>query len=160
MHEDHEQTRRAGRIPDELGERLVPVLPLRKRHPLGGPRPRVEDRTAMDAMFFVLRPGGPWHALQETGLCSRSAAHRRFPAWTEAGVCLALWPSGRGAYEAVTGIAWEGRARDGAMTNAPRGGEQGGQEADRARADGGQAPPPHRGRRRAPRPRRGGGPSA
>jgi putative transposase len=87
-------------MPDELWERLVPLLPLRKRHPLGCHRPRVEDRTAMEAMFCVLRTGCQWKALQETGLCSSRAAPRRFPEWTEAGVFLALWQSGLGAYEA------------------------------------------------------------
>jgi transposase len=50
-------------------------------------------------MFFVLRTGCQWNALPETGICSSSAAHRRVQAWTEAGVFLALWPSGLGAYE-------------------------------------------------------------
>ena len=39
MHEDHEKNRRDWRIPDELWERIVPLLPLRKRHPLGCHRP-------------------------------------------------------------------------------------------------------------------------
>jgi hypothetical protein len=34
MHEDHEKNRRDWRIPDELWERIVPLLPLRKLHPL------------------------------------------------------------------------------------------------------------------------------
>ena len=159
MHEDHEKTRRDWRIPDELWERLVPLLPLRKLHPLGCHRPRVEDRTAMDAIFFVLRTGCQWNALKETGICSSSSAHRRFQEWTEAGVFLALWQSGLGAYEALKGIDWEWLAMDGAMTKAPLGGEKGGQESDRSREDWGQAQPPHRGRRRAHRPRRGGGQS-
>jgi putative transposase len=100
MHEDHDKNRRDWRSPDELWARLVPLLPLHTRHPLGGHRPRVEDRTAMDAMFFVLRTGCQWKALQETGICARSSAQRRFQAWTAAGVFLALWQSGLGAYEA------------------------------------------------------------
>ena len=159
MHEDHEKNRRDWRIPDELWERIVPLLPLRKLHPLGCHRPRVEDRTAMDAIFFVLRTGCQWNALKETGICSSSSAHRRFQEWTEAGVFLALWQSGLGAYEALKGIDWEGLARDGAMTKAPLGGEKGGQAADRSREDRGQAQRPHRGRR-AHRPRGGGGQSA
>ena len=100
MSEDHEKTRRDGRIPDELWERIVLPLPPRKLHALGCHRPRVEDRKAMDAMFFGLRTGCQWHALQETGICSRSAAHRRFQEWTAAGVFLALWKSGLMAYDA------------------------------------------------------------
>ena len=45
------------RIPDVLWERIVPLLPARKSHPLGCHRPRVDDRRAMDASFVVLRTG-------------------------------------------------------------------------------------------------------
>ena len=159
MHEDPEQTRHDWRIPDEWWERIVPLLPPRKPHPLGCHRPRVEDRQAMDAIFFVLRTGCQWNALQETGICSSSSAHRRFQEWTEAGVFLALWKSGLLAYDALRGIDWEWLAIDGAMTNAPLGGEKGGQESNRSREARGQAQRPHRGRRRAHRPRGGGGQS-
>jgi transposase len=160
MPEDPENNRRDGRMPDELWERLVPLLPRRKRPPLGCHRPRGEDRTALHAMFFVLRTGCQWNALQATGLCSSRAAHRRCQAWTAAGVFLALGQSGLGAYEVVQGMDWAWLAREGAMTNAPRGGENGGPASERAREDGGQAQLPHRGRRRAHRPRRGGGQAA
>ena len=159
MHEDQEKTRRDWRMPDELWARIVPLLPPRQLHPLGCHRPWVEDRQAMDAMFFVLRTGCQWTALQETGLCSRSSAHRRFQEWTAAGVFLALWQSGLGAYEVLKGLDWEWLAMDGAMTKAPLGGEKGGQEPDRPRQDWHQAPPAHRRRRRAHRPGGGGGQS-
>ena len=57
MHEDHEQPHRDWRIPDELWEHIVPLLPPSKPHPLGCHRPRVDDRKAMDAIFFVIRTG-------------------------------------------------------------------------------------------------------
>ena len=72
------------RIPDVLWERIVPLLPVRKPHPLGCHRPRVDDRRAMDAIFFVLRTGCQWNALNATGICSSSSAHRRFQEWVEA----------------------------------------------------------------------------
>jgi hypothetical protein len=74
-----------------------------------------------------------WNALNETGLCSSSSAHRRFQEWTVAGVFLALWTNGLAAYEALKGIDWEWLAMDGAMTKAPLGGKKGGQESDRSR---------------------------
>jgi transposase len=100
MPEDPENTRCDWRLPDELWERIVPLLPPRKPHPLGCHRPRVEDRQAMDAIFFVRRTGCQWNALHATGICSSSSAHRRFHEWTAAGVFLALWESGLMAYEA------------------------------------------------------------
>jgi putative transposase len=48
----------------------------------------------MEAIFFVLRTGCEWHALHETGICSSRSAHRRFQAWTEADVFVALWEQG------------------------------------------------------------------
>jgi transposase len=94
-------------MPDELWERLQRLLPPRKLYPLGCHRPRVDDRQAIDAMFFVLRTGCQWKALHETDLCSSRAAHRRFQEWTAAGVFLALWTNGLVEYEALKGINWE-----------------------------------------------------
>jgi transposase len=156
MSTDQEQVHRDWRMPDELWERLQRLLPPRKRHPLGCHRPRVDDRQAMEAIFFVLRTGCQWNALHETGLCSSRAAHRRFQEWTAAGVFLALWTNGLVEYEVLKGMAWEWLAMDGAMTKAPLGGEKGGQESDRPRDDRHQTEPPHRRRRRPHWPRRRG----
>lgn len=156
MPDDHEGIRRDWRIPDELWERIVPLLPPRQPHPLRCHRPRVDDRKAMDAIFFVLRTGCQWNALNETGICFSSAAHRRFQEWTEADVFVALWEQGLVAYDALQGIDWEWLAMDGAMTKAPLGGEKGGQEPDRPRQDRHEAPCPDRRPWRAHRPRRGG----
>jgi transposase len=86
MRDDPEKVRRDWRIPDELWERIQRLLPSRKLHPLGCHRPRVDDRRALDAIFFVLRTGGPWNALQDTGLCSSRSAHRRCQEWAAAGL--------------------------------------------------------------------------
>ena len=157
MPDDHEKARRDWRIPDELWERIVPLLPPRKPHPLGCHRPRVDDRQAMDAIFFVLRTGCQWQALNETGICSSSSAHRRFQEWTEADVFVALWEQGLVEYDALQGIDWAWLAMDGAMTKAPLGGEKGGQESHGPWQDWHQAQRPHRRQRGAdwPRGRRG-----
>jgi transposase len=156
MNDDHTQVRRDWRLPDELWARIEPLRPPRKPHPLGGHRPRVADRQAMDAIFFGLRTGGQWNALHETGLCSSSAAHRRVQEWAAAGVFVTLWTMGLADYNALHGIDWEWLARDGAMTKAPLGGEKGGQEPHRPGQNRHQAQCTHRRRRRADRPRRGG----
>ena len=82
------------RIPDVLWERIEPLLPARPPHPLGCHNPRVPDRKAMDAIFFVLRTGCHWNALNATGTCSSSSAHRRFQEWTSTGVFVTLWAEG------------------------------------------------------------------
>ena len=107
------------RIPDLLWDRIEPLLPARPVHPLGCHRPRVPDRSAMDAIFFVLRTGCQWNALSATGICSSSAAHRRFQEWTRAGVFERLWREGLIAYDETRGIAWSPAALDTAMVKSP-----------------------------------------
>ena len=89
MKNDQEKARRDGRIPAAWWERIEPLRPPRPPPPLGCPRPRVDARQAMAAIFFVLRTGCQWHARHETGICASRSAHRRVQAWTEAGLFLA-----------------------------------------------------------------------
>src|SRR5437667_9933076 len=112
------------RMPDELWEKIKPLLPPRKSHPFGCHRPLLDDRKAMDAIFYRLRTGCQWKALDATGICSSSSAHRRFQEWTQAGVFRTLWAQGLLDYDALKGLDWEWQAMDGAMTKAPLGQEQ------------------------------------
>ncbi len=81
-------------IPDEMWEKMEALLPPPRPHPLGCHNSRVPNRKAMNAIFFVLRTGCQWNALNATGICSSSSAHRRFIEWTEAGVFLEFWKRG------------------------------------------------------------------
>jgi putative transposase len=110
------------RLPDVLWAKMEKLLPPRPKHPLGCHNPRVPDRAAMDAIFFVLRTGCQWNALRETNICSSSSAHRRFQEWTQAGVFEAFWREGLLAYDGLLGIDWTWLALDGAMGKAPLGG--------------------------------------
>ncbi|GAA4011311.1 IS5 family transposase [Streptomyces marokkonensis] len=81
---------RADLVPDDLWERVAPLLPpapeRRHRHP---GRSRVPDRTALADVLFVLRTGVAWRDVPaETVGCSGVTAWRRLRDWTEAGV----WP--------------------------------------------------------------------
>jgi transposase len=122
------------RIPDWLWERMEPLLPALPVHPLGCHRPRVPNRDAMDAILLVLRTGMQWNALNVTGVCSSSAAHRRFQEWEQAGVFHEFWRQGLLDYDQVVGIDWAWLAADGAMTKAPLGGPKTGPNpTDRAK---------------------------
>jgi transposase len=113
------------RISDLLWEKMEPLLPKRKEtHPLGCHRHRVPDRAAMNAILFVLRTGCQWNALNSTGICSSSSAHRRFLEWTEAGVFEEFWRQGLLKYDKLKQINWSWLSMDGAMTKAPLGGEK------------------------------------
>ena len=121
------------RIPDELWERIEPLLPLGKPHPLGCHNPPVDPRKAMDGIFYVLRTGCQWGALDATGICSHSSAYRWFRRWAEAGVFLQIWALGLQEYDAAHGINWDWLSVDGAMTKAPLGGEKNWSEPHRPR---------------------------
>lgn len=120
-------------MPDALWERIEPLLPPRKPHPLGCHNPRVPDRSAMDAILFLLRTGCQWSALEATGLCHPSSAYRRFREWTEAGVFLEMWKLELMEYDKLKGIDWSWLSMDGAMTKAPLGGEKDGAQPYRPR---------------------------
>jgi transposase len=111
------------RIPDETWARMERLLPRRPEHPLGCHNPRVPDRDAMNAILLVLRTGMQWNALNATGICSSSSAHRRFQEWTQAGVFEQFWRQGLLAYDELKGIEWEWLSCDGVMGKAPLGGE-------------------------------------
>lgn len=113
------------RISDELWSRIEPLLPEHPNtHRFGGGRPRKPDRVCMDAIFYVLRTGCQWKALDETGLCPGSTAHDRFQEWVEAGVFEKLWEASLLEYDDLKGLDWSFVSLDGAMTKAPLGGEK------------------------------------
>lgn len=124
------------RVADELWAVLQPLVPVpANRHCFGGGRPRVPDRQCADAIFYVLRTGCQWGALDATGLCPHSTAHDRFQAWVEAGVFVKLWKAGVEKFAALKGIDWGWLSMDGAMTKAPFGGEETGPNpTDRAKS--------------------------
>ena len=111
------------KISDELWEKIEPLLPKHPNtHRFGGGRPRVPDRQAMDGIFFVLRTGCQWNALNETGICSSSTVHSRFQDWVEVGIFQKLWAMALEDYDELKGIDWSWQSMDGAMTKAPLGG--------------------------------------
>ena len=118
------QTTTGFRISDKLWAVLQPVLPIHvNTHRFGGGRPRVPDRKCADGIFYVLRTGCQWKALDQTELCAGSTAHDRYQEWVEAGVFLKLWQAGVQQFDELQGIDWAWLSMDGAMTKAPLGGE-------------------------------------
>jgi putative transposase len=119
------------RVSDGLWEKFEPLIPVRvNSHPRGGGRKPRPDREVVDGIFFVLRTGCQWKALDETSICSGSVAHARFQKWVEAGVFLRFWQEGLREYDECKGIDWNWQSMDGAMTKAPLGGEKNGPQSD------------------------------
>ncbi|WP_406407472.1 IS5 family transposase [Streptomyces sp. NBC_01643] len=77
-------------VPDDLWERVVPLLPARppRRHRFPGRLP-ADDRAALRGIVYVLCKGVSWRDVpaEQVG-CSGVTAWRRLRDWTEAGV----WP--------------------------------------------------------------------
>jgi transposase len=79
-------------VPDELWQRVAPLLPARPprraRHP--GRLP-ADDRAALAGIVFVLKTGITWRELpREVAGCSGVTCWRRLRDWTEAGVFPAV----------------------------------------------------------------------
>ena len=130
------------RIPDDLLVEIAIHLPEHvNTHRFGGGRPRTPDRVCMDAIFFVLRTGCQWKALDATKFCPGSTAHDRFQEWVADGVFLALWKTGLLEYDCLKGIDWEWLSMDGCMTKAPRGGKKDRQKPHGSRQEGRQTQP-------------------
>ena len=107
-------------IPDKLWKKIKPLIPVVKNtHRFGGGRPRVADKKAMEGIFFVLRTGCQWKALDVTGICSGSTAHTRFQEWVKAGVFESFWKKGLQEYDECKGLDWSWLSMDGATTKAP-----------------------------------------
>ena len=111
-------------LSDALWVRIAPLLPVHtpKPHPLGCHRQRVADRQVLDGIFFVLRTGCQWKALDVTGICSGSTAHRRFQDWVQAGIWARLWDEALAEYDEIIGLDLEWCSLDGSLHKAPLGG--------------------------------------
>jgi len=83
-----EQVEDAWRIPEELWQRMEPLLPKRRKSRKGG-RPPLPYRQVANGIFYVLRTGCQWKAVPpEFG--SGSSLHRYFQKWTRLGIFATL----------------------------------------------------------------------
>ena len=123
-------------LSNTLWKRLAPLLPVHvpKAHPLGCHRRRIPDRDVLSTIFFVLRTGCQWKALDATGLCKGSTAHSRFQHWVQAGVFARLWDEALSDYDDLIGLNFSWLALDGSLHKAPLGGKKTGPNpTDRAK---------------------------
>jgi transposase len=141
----------AYQIPEALWKKIDPILTeadARKPPKKTPGRPRMDNRQALTAIFYVLRTGCQWNALPRS-LGARSTVHDRLEEWRKAGVFERVWQVALEYYDAEKGIEWEWQAVDGAMTKAPLGGEKHRQQPDRPGQIGREAEPADRRARRA-----------
>ncbi len=108
-------------LPDDIWERVKPAIAPEAPKPKGG-RPRMDDRKALNGIFYVLRTGCQWKALPRC-LGAPSTVHDRFQQWVEQGVFERMWELGLEQYAQEVGIDWQWMAMDGAIVKAPLGGK-------------------------------------
>ncbi len=95
------------RIPDELWERIHPLLPPELPKP-GGGHPRIDQRKAMEAILHIFRNGCMWRSLPRC-MGSPSTVRRRFREWQKAGVFQRMWQAGLLTYDEMREMVWHGK---------------------------------------------------
>ncbi|WP_338674690.1 IS5 family transposase [Streptomyces sp. SCSIO 30461] len=73
-------------VPDGLWELVAPLLPSFNSRPQGGGIAPLDERAVFTAVVYVLTSGCAWRHLPERFGVSPATAHRRFTAWTQAGL--------------------------------------------------------------------------
>jgi putative transposase len=112
-------------IPDVIWDRIITLLQspsIRRRKKKKTGRPRMDDRKAMSAIFYILRTGCQWKALPRS-LGASSTVHDRFQEWRKEGVFKRMWIDGLSVYDENNIIDWKWQAMDGVITKAPLGGK-------------------------------------
>ncbi|SRR6266851_1478847 len=139
-------------VSDAFWARVEPLVPpVGPKKKMG--RPRMSDRAAFQAIYYVLRTGIQWNALPRS-LGASTTVYDRFRLWREAGLFEALWLQSLLEFEDRVGLDLRWQSMDGVMTKAPLGGEKNGtkpdgpsQTRDEAQRARGRSRLAHRGRR-------------
>src|SRR5919206_55719 len=108
-------------VPDELWNTIEPLLPEEPPKPKGG-RPRVDDRSALAGIIFVLKSGIPWQMLPlEMGCGSGVTCWRRLRDWPQAGVWARLQQVLLNRLGEADQSDWNRASLDSARVPAPKG---------------------------------------
>ena len=123
-------------LPDELWERIEPLIPEQSPKPKGG-RPPIEDRKTLTGILFVLKTGIAWEDLpMEMGCGCGMTCWRRLRDWQEAGVWEALVQLLLDELREADQIDWSRAAVDSAKARAMGGGEKTGPDPTNRRKPG------------------------
>ena len=108
-------------MPDELWVLVEPLVPAFAARPQGGGTAPVDDRAVFTAIVYVLTTGCAWRHLPPSFGASAPTAHRRFTAWTAAGLWPKLHRAVLDAHGAAGDIDWSSAIIDAASLRAKRG---------------------------------------
>lgn len=108
-------------MPDALWEIVEPLLPRFAPRGQGGGTAPLDERAVFTAIVYVLTTGCAWRHLPEGFGVSPPTAHRRFQAWSRAGVWVKLHRAVLDAHGAAGEIDWSAAIIDAASLRAKRG---------------------------------------
>ncbi len=108
-------------VPDGLWEIVEPLLPAQAERPQGGGTRYVDDRAVFTAIVHVLSTGCAWRHLPAEFGVSNATAHRRFVAWTQAGLWRRLHRAGLDRLGEQAAIDWSRAVVDAASVRAKEG---------------------------------------
>lgn len=108
-------------VPDELWERIEPLLPRWEYALPKLGRKRLPDRLALQGILFVLHTGIQWEFLpQELGFGSGMTCWRRLAEWNEAGVWQRLHEGLLAELNAAQKLDWSRAVIDSSHARAAR----------------------------------------
>ena len=111
-------------VPDELWQCVnhhLPQTPART----GPGRPRADDRSVLNGIWYVLWTGCQWKAIaREWFGVSSSVIHERFQTWREQGVFEGLMQAMVAFYQTEREIGWNWQSIDSKTAPAPLGGQE------------------------------------
>jgi len=109
-------------VPDELWERIEPLLPKVERRFRYPGRKRLPDRPALQGILFVLHTGIAWrHLPLELGFGGGSTCYRRLDEWQKAGVWEKLHALLLSELRAAGEIEWARAVADSSYVQAKKG---------------------------------------
>src|SRR5688500_17645996 len=108
-------------VPDGLWEIVEPLIPPQTERPQGGGTRYVDDRAVFTAVVYVLTTGCAWRHLSAEFGVSKATAHRRFVAWTEAGLWRRLHRAVLDRLGEQGAIEWSRAGGDAASVRAKKG---------------------------------------
>ena len=108
-------------VPDGLWEIVEPLIPAQRARPQGGGTRHVDERAVFTAIVYVLTTGCAWRHLPAGFGVSKATAHRRFTAWTEAGLWRRLHRAVLDRLGEQGAIDWSRAVVDAASVRAKKG---------------------------------------
>ena len=94
------------RIADARWKQSEPLLPPELTGK--GVRRRMDDREAMEAVFYIFHTGCGWNELPRC-MGAKSTVHARFQRWQKAGVFQRMWLEGLLNYDEMKAFVWHGK---------------------------------------------------